>query len=224
MRASVKIVALVALASSIVLFQNCSNQNFGAADLSSATLGSKIDSDNNSIVDDARTGSSTNNAANLRVYDSSVGNGSVITQLIQRIEGGGPGLKGCTGVIANYNTVCTKDSEFILITSAAAWGASAYNSASNVYSVNQDVSSFGWPQTTYFTRYILADGSRTEVTFSPAVQVTIKLPRLQWVRTHSQACIGPTPSPAPIGQPCSVEGDTRTNACGTATCKPSTDY
>lgn len=229
MKTSVRIVAFIAFASSILLFQNCSNQNFGAQDLSSVTsLGSKAGSDSfgsgSSVVDTTRTGTSTNNAANLRVYDSSFGDGSKLTQLTQRIEGGGAGLRGCTGIIANYNTVCTKDSDFILITSAAAWGANAYNAGSDVYSVDRDIAALGWPQTTYFTRYILADGSRTEVTFAPAMKFSNKLPRLQWVRTKSQACVGPTPAPAPEGQPCSVEGDSRSNACGTAVCQFSMNY
>lgn len=215
--------AHVAMATSmlmgVLLFQNCSGDGFQ----SQPNTGSNAI--NSGSANPASTGSGntmapiTTVAAGMVLEDSTVGNGSTLTRLTQKVYNAKPGLKGCTGVIANYNSTCLKDSDYILITSAAAWGANAYNAAADVYSVDMDISTYNWPATTYFSRYIAADGSRREFIFTPGRELQAKPARLQWVYTNPQSCVGPTPAPAPIGESCSTEGDTRSNACGTATCQ-----
>lgn len=209
---------LCTLATTAFFFQNCSNKGFETTSLSSqsGTSGNQFASSGDFEDSNQSSGSI---AANLSIEDHSVGNGTVVTRLTQKIHGAKAGLKGCTGIIANYNSVCLNESEFIFITSSAAWGANAYDASSDVYSVDIDVSAQGWPQTTYFTRYIAADGSRKEVTFTPAVNAQQAIARLQWVLTHPRACVGPTPAAAPLGESCSNEGETRTNECGTVTCQ-----
>lgn len=214
-----RIMILASFATTVFLFQNCSNKSFDSSDLSSASLsGSKVAHDDVVTFEiDNRAPSNSNSAASIQVFDNSLGDGNIVTRVQQKIRGGKAGLRGCTGPMSAYYTGCQKDSEYVLITTA--WGAGSYDAANDIYSTDQDVSAQRWPFTQYFTRYIAADGSRTEVTFAPKVVVEVKPARLQWVRTTSTACIGPTPSPAEIGASCSVEGDTRSNACGVATCQ-----
>lgn len=210
---------LGALATTAFFFQNCSNKGFETTNLSSRSGTSNNQFSSSDDFEDSEEQSSGSIAAGLSIEDHSVGNRTIVTRLTQKIHGAKAGLKGCTGTMANYNTVCLNDSDFIFITSSAAWGANAYDAASDVYSVDADVSANGWPHTTYFTRYIAADGSRKEVTFTPAVSVQQAIARLQWVLTQPKACIGPTPAAAPLGESCSNEGETRTNECGTVTCQ-----
>lgn len=204
----------------ILLFQNCSGDGFQsqAAAALSQTSGSNTQSSNLASNGNGMAAPTTV-AATMVLEDASVMNSTVVTRIKQKIYNAHAGLLGCTGTIANYNSVCLKDSDFILITSAGAWGANAYNAATDVYSVDMDVSAYGWPATTYFTRYIAADGSRREFIFTPGKEFQTKPARLQWVFTNPQACIGPSPGPAPIGESCSIQGETRSNACGTATCE-----
>lgn len=102
--------------------------------------------------------------------DSSKGNGSILTNLKETVSGFASGfVKACTNPLANYNSACLKDSEFVLITSAAGW---SYNSSSDQYSIDSNVQSLGYPQVPYFSRFILPNGMRTEVKFTPSVSVT----------------------------------------------------
>lgn len=201
------VIAATGLTMTMVLgFQNCSQQGFD---------------NNSSSVKAGNTNSASGTPQtqptplSFSVEDSSVGNGTVITRLTQVIRSGGVGLRGCTALMSAYNTNCLSESDFILITSANAWGPNSYDSVTNTYSVDMDVSTRGFPFQTYFTRYILADGTRKEITFTPRLVSS----GLKWVQTKFKSCIGPTPPPAPIGSACSVAGETVTNECGTATCQ-----
>lgn len=219
-----KVVLMMSMAMGLLLFQNCAGDGFGSQDVGShAPTGVNNSSSQNSNQGSAGASGQnaviTNVADGMIVEDSSLGNGSIVTRLTEKIYNAKAGLKGCTGIIANYNTVCLNDSDFIFITSAAAWGATSYDAARDIYSVDRDITSYNWPMTTYFTRYIAADGSRKEFIFTPKTLVLAAPARLQWVFTNPQACVGPTPAPAPIGQSCTVDGETKTNACGTATCQ-----
>lgn len=231
---------LVSGVSLTVLFQNCSGSKFAS---SSGTLEDVASPNRLVSAQNFRNEGATEYCVDDRVYpagyqnscetklkfsDSSIGDGNKVTLIVQSIKGAGAGLKGCTGPIANYNTGCVNDSEFQLMTQA--WGNSSYNASSDTYSTSMDVSTYNWPFTKYFTRYILSDGTRTEVIFDPVVKVTVvpqpapqevctKIGKLVWVYTDPQACVGPTPAPAPIGQGCSNQGEKRTNPCGTATCQ-----
>ncbi len=243
--------AAVALPLSLLVlsFQNCSPKvaQFGQATPTSQLTGSESlgSSDISAISNvnptpvDPLVSMGTTAAANsasggttvaFQVVDNSVSNGSVITRLVQTITGGGSGLRGCTNPIANRATACTKDSDFGLILNA--WGVNSFNSAADVYSINLDVSKLGYPHTQYFSRFILANGDRREVTWTPKTQLTTtsstststttsnsSTSGLTWVYTNPQFCVGPTPPPVKIGSACSVRGQTATNACGTATCQ-----
>lgn len=210
-----QVVLTTSMLMGILLFQNCSNEGFDSQNPAGYSGSANAASTGNGST----MAPITTIAAGMVLEDSTVGNASTLTRLKQKIYNAKAGLKGCTGVMANYNAVCLKDSDYILITSAGAWGANAYDAAMDVYSVDMDITSFNWPMTTYFTRYIAADGSRREFIFTPGREFQTKPARLQWVYTNPQACVGPTPPPATIGESCSVQGDTRSNACGTATCE-----
>ncbi|KYG62962.1 hypothetical protein AZI87_17020 [Bdellovibrio bacteriovorus] len=154
--------------------------------------------------------------------DSSSGNGSYLTRVVQVLSGvGGAGLRGCTALMSNYNVYCLKDSEFRVVGGSddKQW---SYNPSTDTYSANFDVTNWGWPHQEYFTRYILPNGNRLEIRFYPGRTYTAgpaPYSGPKWVMTVEKACLGPTPAPAPIGQACSVRGQTLSNACGTATCQ-----
>lgn len=218
-----RLALFVLFSATIVMFQNCSNKGFessGSLNVSqSGTLASSQESVQPSQSVSESSAAPADIASGLVVQDSSWGYNGVVYRVKQTIRGGKAGLRGCTSTMARYSVDCLSDSQFILITSAQAWGANAYNSSTDTYSVDMDVKANGWPMTTYFTRYIAADGSRKEVTFTPAVNsAAASALKLQWVFTEYTACAGPSPAPAPIGESCSREGETKTNACGTATC------
>lgn len=234
---------LISAVSLTALFQNCSGSKFLTSSNSLEQVASSTDlaltenfSDQGATeycVDDRVYPRDYQNSCEtkLKFSDSSVGDGNKVTQIVQSIRNAGAGLKGCTGPIASYNTGCMNDSEFQLMTKA--WGSSSYNASSDTYATSMDVSTYNWPFTKYFTRYILSNGTRTEVIFEPSIKITVapepapqpapievctKIGKLVWVYTDPEACVGPTPAPAPIGQSCSNIGEKRTNPCGTATC------
>ncbi len=163
----------------------------------------------------------------FQVVDRSISNGTTMSRLIQTISGGGSGLRGCTNPISNITTGCMKDSDFGLI--ANAWGADSFNSATDTYSINLDVSKLGYPHTTYFSRFILANGARHEVTFTPTNTTTstststnttsTTTSGLKWVLTSSAFCTGPVTPPVKIGSACTVKGQTVSYQCGTFTCQ-----
>lgn len=235
---------LISGVSLTVLFQNCSGSKFltSSNSLEQVSSSTGLVSGEN-FSDEGATEYCVDNRiyphgyqnsceTKLKFSDSSVGDGNKVTLVAQSIKGAGAGLKGCTGPIANYHTGCVNDSEFQLMTNA--WGNSSYNSAMDTYSTSMDVSANNWPFTKYFTRFILSDGTRTEVIFEPSIKITVapepapqpvpieactKIGKLVWVYTDPDFCVGPTPAPAPIGQSCSNQGEKRTNPCGTATCQ-----
>ncbi len=198
----------------IFSFQNCAQGGFGVNGASTLPSGTTL---SQGIAVNNSANNNLNSAAKppFAFVDSSLGNGSVVTLLSEKVTGAGPGLRGCTGLMSYYALNCLHDSDFVSITSASAWGPNSYNAATDTYSVSMNVTARGFPYKSYFTRYILADGTRKEVTFTP----TLASGSLTWVYTNPTFCVGPTPAPADIGSACSVSGQTATNACGTATCQ-----
>lgn len=98
--------------------------------------------------------------------DSSYGNGTVVTRLVQTIKGAGKNVRACTNPIRFINSACKKDSDFALLTQA--WGEAYYKVIGDVWIVNLDVSTKGYPFEDYFTRFILPDGTTKIVTFKPS--------------------------------------------------------
>ncbi len=221
-------VILMLAVTTIFLFQNCSNEQFGTesgASLNPSTTGAGNNASGfNQNGGGSGSGGSTppaitNIAAGMVVEDKSIGDSTIVTRLTQKIYNAKSGLRGCTALITNYNLYCVNDSDFIPITSAMAWGAGSYDATLDVYSVDTEISAKQWPMTTYFTRYIASDGSRKEFIFTPTQSSMPKPARLQWVYTSPKACFGPSSPPAPIGEACASIGETRTGECGTATCQ-----
>lgn len=101
----------------------------------------------------------------LTFLDNSIGNGTVITRIVMSLTGvGSAGLRGCTGAMSSYATACRNDSDFVLITGQDNW---SYSAVGDTYLTNADVTRFGFPFTQYFSRYILPNGLKTEVVFTP---------------------------------------------------------
>lgn len=197
----------------MVLFQNCSGKTgFDSVSNSSSALeNSNLNASNN--LNSNLNLNSTNSKTTFRIEDESEGDGQILIRVKQRIIGAGSGLRACTGLFSNYSNGCTKDSEFQLLDEA--W-PNSYNAATDIYSTDGDVSAYGWPHAKYFTKFKLANGEIRDATFEPvAIQVQKSL---KWVFTLVQACVGPTPAAAPVGQACTTEGEAKSNACGTVTC------
>lgn len=164
--------------------------------------------------------------------DTSYGNGSVVVRQRSKLVGFGKDLKGCANPSFNIHKSCALEKDFAFIKNAEGW---SYNEQTDTYTVDLDVSGKGYPQTNYFTRLLTSSGKRftvfKEVTTGASSSsssgasagnsnsTSSSSGGLKWVYTQVNSCIGPTPPPAPIGQPCSSYGQTATNACGTATCK-----
>lgn len=115
--------------------------------------------------------------------DESVSNGAVIIRLITRIVGAGPNAKACVGVlprrIVGGEVACSIDTQFALIKNQPGW---SYNTQTDTYSINMDVTSIQYPDTTYFTKILLANGQKVEqqwtpkkiaVTFLPTASLTV---------------------------------------------------
>ena len=159
-------------------------------------------------------GGMSTGVAKLIFNDASSGDGTVVVRINQSVKGAGARLKACIGPVAAINTSCLHDSDFVLLTDN--WGANSYNEATDTYSFNKDVSADGYPFQEYFTKYILADGTTRIIKFNPKFIVAVFV--LKWVYTNPRVCVGPTPTAAPVGQPCASEKEARTNECGTVTC------
>lgn len=102
----------------------------------------------------------------FKTEDQSVGNGAIVTRLIQKIYGVGPDVKACTNPMSQYNNACQNISDFRFLRDV--WGSQAYDAANNVWRINVDVSADGYPFQSYFTRFLLSDGKRKEAIFSPS--------------------------------------------------------
>jgi hypothetical protein len=155
--------------------------------------------------------------------DTSYGNGSSIIFLRTKIIGLGADVKACTNPIATIHKACSLEKDFVYLKDASGW---TYNSSTDTYSINLDISFSGYPHVNYFTKLISANGKRYTVFFEPVQGGASSSQKSgvsassswKWTYTEYKFCVGPTPSPAPIGQSCGVYGQTVTNACGTATC------
>lgn len=206
-----KIMALGFIFSSVV-FLGCSPLKF-----QSAKLQAPVAANETSLASTATVPVVTDPAAAIDTFsvtDASSGDGRIVVRINQNINGAGPSLRACTGPISAINRGCLVDSDFSMLTDN--WGLNSYNAEKDAYVFNRDVSADGYPFQEYFTRLILADGSRRIFKFKPALVVAASV--LKWVYTNPQACVGPTPAAAPIGQSCAVLNEARTNACGTVTC------
>lgn len=204
----------------ILSFQNCSNKSQFEAATSGLTLNSTDKSAENS-GQEAVVACPAIYRMPVVFSDKSESNGAVVSKFIQTVSNAPEDLRACTTLAANAATTCTKDSDFVFLKDA--WGAGSYNAATRTFTTNQDVSQRGYPAAQYISRFKFADNQcydeLMDFSFTPSEIVTTRIARLQWVRTTTKACVGPTPSPAPIGQNCSVEGQVASNECGTATCQ-----
>ena len=215
-------ISALTLASAIMLlsFQNCSSQSQFEAASGGLTMNSTDKSESNS-----EQGTVVACPAIYRMpvvfSDKSESNGQVVTKFIQTVSNAPEDLRACTTLAANAGTNCVKDSDFVSL--KGAWGASSYNAATRTFTTNQDVAQHGYPAQQYISRFKFADAKcydeLMDFSYTPSVKATMAIARLQWVRTTVKACVGPTPSPAPIGQSCQVEGQVASNECGTATCQ-----
>lgn len=102
----------------------------------------------------------------FKAVDGSYGNGAIVTRIVQQIYGVGPDVKACTNPMSQYNNACKNSSDFRLLKDA--WGAQAYDTVNNVWSINMDISADGYPFQDYFSRFILPDGTLKEAIFRPS--------------------------------------------------------
>ena len=202
----------------ILSFQNCSSQSQFEASSSGLTLNSTDKGANNS---DSSLVCPAIYRMPVKLTDTSLSNGQIVTRIIQVVENAPADLRACTTLASNSATNCVKDSDFVFLKDA--WGANSYNAQTRTFTTNQEVSRFGYPAQQYISRYKFADAKcydeLMDFSYTPSVQAENKPARLQWVRTTVKACFGPTPSPAAIGQSCNNEGEIASNDCGTATCQ-----
>ncbi|NUN06976.1 MAG: hypothetical protein HUU57_14585 [Bdellovibrio sp.] len=209
----------------ILSFQNCSNKSQFEAATGALSLNSTDKNGDNSEQGNSEQGNVVACPAIYRMpvvfSDKSESSGAVVSKFIQTVSNAPEDLRACTTLAANAATTCTKDSDFVFLKDA--WGAGSYDAATKTFSTNQEVSQHGYPAQQYISRFKFADAQcydeLMDFSFTPSEKATTYIARLQWVRTTSKACVGPTPSPAPIGQNCSVEGQVASNECGTATCQ-----
>lgn len=73
------------------------------------------------------------------------------------------------------------------------------------------------------SRKVADDGSSGSGSGSGSSAPKQKSSSLKWVYTKIQACVGPTPAPAPQGKACAPAGLTASNECGTMTCQLTED-
>lgn len=138
------------------------------------------------------------------------GDGKILTSLVSTIKGGGPDLKACTGQAsarfvtgAGQVTPCSKDSDFAYLKNQSGW---TYVASTDTYSFNGNVSASGFPDTTYFTNFILSNGNRETKLFSSSMTSTT-----------------PVASPSPTTTtPCFIVGPSTTCAPSTYVTPPST--
>lgn len=154
--------------------------------------------------------------------DTSYGNGSIVVRQRATLVGFGKDLKGCTVPLNNYHKACALENDFSYIKNTEGW---SYNDANDTYSIDLDVTNKNYPQTNYFTKLITSAGRRYTI-FKEINTNSVMLSSgstssgtYKWSYTQVNFCVSPSTSPAPIGQPCSIPGQTATNACGTATCQ-----
>lgn len=96
-------------------------------------------------------------ATNVVLEDSSRSNGTIVTEVYQKVSGAmiSTSLRGCTAPIANLKTSCTKVSDFTYL-------PAGYITAGNVTAEK-------WPHTTYFNRYLAPDASHVTRIWTPQI-------------------------------------------------------
>lgn len=155
-------------------------------------------------------------AADRNIYfaDYSYGDGLIITKLRHELRGAGPNARLCSGLTADINSACLKESDFTLLTET--WGNSSYNSTIDRYSVDKNVQGQGLVFNTYFIKFLLSDKTVHSVTFRPAVDEGLNpapnptpTPTPNPVPTPPPSQPTPSPNPIPIPTPPSgpISGD-----------------
>lgn len=100
--------------------------------------------------------------------DSSTSNGSIVTRFVTRVTGLGPNAKGCTGTQASKSAggqvPCSIDAHFVTLTSQSGW---SYSAETDTYSIDMDVSSYGFPDTGYFSVFMTSGGVKVEKQWTP---------------------------------------------------------
>lgn len=111
-------------------------------------------------------------AINIVLEDSSSGNGSIVTEIDQKVTGAGISsfLRGCTAVVSSLKTSCTKVEDFSYL------NYNGNNAEGPVgYFIVGNVSALNWPHTTYFSRFLAPDGSHVTKTWTPKVMTVTNL-------------------------------------------------
>ena len=105
----------------------------------------------------------SSNAASFIFSNSSIGDGTKIVTLKQTIVGAGPNLKACFNTMSSsiLTGPCSQDSVFTYLKDQTQIGWS-YNETTDTYSTNKNISSLGYPDTNYFTKFITSAGGKMQ--------------------------------------------------------------
>jgi peptidoglycan hydrolase-like protein with peptidoglycan-binding domain len=101
-------------------------------------------------------------SSDIVISNNSVSNGTILTRLKMTVTGAGDNVKACTaqslGFFGTVGSVppCSKDSEFAVLKNQSGW---SYYPNSDTYAIDMDITSFGWPDTTYTTIFKKPDGN-----------------------------------------------------------------
>jgi hypothetical protein len=117
----------------------------------------------------SNVGTSPTSGALITNYDVK-SDGRILTSMTVTIKGGGPNLRACSGKVmdrwvfgAGQKTPCDTDTEFVYLKNQPGW---SYAATTDTYSFNGSLVSSALPDTAYFTKFILTDGSRVEKSYS----------------------------------------------------------
>lgn len=113
---------------------------------------------------------------------------SHVARLVQTIKGAGPNLKACTYV--ENKQPCT---EYVILANQKGW---LYDTVSDTYSIDLDVSSDGFPATSYVSLFMLSDGTKRSVRWAPRTSKNAALPEgcsssSGYSNVSGQACVKP---------------------------------
>ena len=172
------------------------------------------------------TNTSSSPTPTITLTNLSTGDGTKVLRLKQTVSGGGAGLRSCTGTISSKVVTgpsvgpCGLDALFGHLANQLGW---SYNSSFDTYSVDMDVSTYGYPDIDYFTKFITASGGRTEKTWRPIKASTITNPS----KNPSTEPVYQSPYSAPNQETCSdgsarrtVAGPSSDTGCGPAPVLP----
>ena len=159
----------------VVSSQNTSSDN------SSVLMSSGFVHSDYSYLDNTYTG-------DLMLSGTSYNDPAHVERLVQTVRGAGPNLKACTYV--EGKAPCT---EYVVLANQKGW---SYNSLTDTYSIDLDVSKDGFPATTYVSLFVLADGSKREVHWTPRTSKNAALPEgcsssSGYSNVNGQACVKP---------------------------------